>query len=306
VEGLSYLSPQDLKHEVQAWLASFAPLVMSGEAPTEEQVMKRLGLILDLRQRGGQLRLRLGDLGYEEQELATTFRRAVEQLPSLEEDTRRLLGLLKPGDPRGLPDLDQLRARLDDREARQELGAPTHPFLGENDALVEDGSPSQPLQAVAQLAMSAGVLAFTTVHAVLMIGGMYAAFGPLALLLLAFYSIFFMAGMSLGASAITTGAKETITLHGRNLTIRRELGPIDTQKTVTLGPKSLPSIGRPQAFRSVKQGEMPQTALLMTDDQGREVSFGAGMTHEAKTVLRDRIIAYLRASDRAGHSLQQI
>ena len=293
VEGLSHLPPQELKNEVQAWLASFTPLVMNREAHTESEVMQRLGLILELKKNGPLLKMRLGDMGYEEQELADTFRRAWEQLPSLENDTRLLLGKIRPGDPRGLPDLDALQDRLDEREARQEIGAPTTVLP---DSVVEEtASPKQVAAAIAQLSMAGGVLAFTTFHMIAMIWGMSQAFGPLAFLLVFFYSIFYFGAFAMVSSAFKAGAEEKVKLNGRTLTITRTLGPIEQVKDFVIAPNSLPRIGRPNLVVSSKNGQMPQTAILLTEVTGKEVSFGMGMTHEMRERLRDKISTYLKA-----------
>ncbi len=280
---------------MQAWLASFTPLLMSEEVHTESEVMQRLGLILQLKKDGPLLKMRLGDMGYEEQELADTFRRAMEQLPSLEQDTRVLLGKVRPGDPRGIPDLDALQDRLDEREARQEIGVPTK--ILPDSVFEETASPKQMAAAIGQLFMAGGVLAFVTFHMIVMIWGMSQAFGPAAFLLVLFYSLFYMGAFAMVSSAFKAGAEEKIKLIGRTLTITRTLGPFETVKDFVIAPNSLPSIGKPSVLVSTKNGQMPQTAILLTDALGKEVSFGMGMTNEMRERLRDRITTYLRAQN---------
>lgn len=264
---------------------------MAQDHPTETEVMQRLGVILDLKKRSSFLKMRLGDMGHENWELADTFRRALDQLPSLEDDTRKLLGVLRPGDPRGLPDLDALQDRLGEREARQEIGVSTS--LEPGQTLQEIASPSQPGAAAGQLLFGAGMLAFVTFHAIMMIGGMYMAFGPLAFLLLAFYSIFYFAGFAMISSAYKAAAEEKITLNGRLLKIDRTLGPLATSKEHFIAPGSKPRIGRPNIAVSTRQQQIPQNAILLTDVDGKEVAIGMGMTHERREQLRDKIAAYL-------------
>lgn len=291
VEGLSHVPPHELRQEVQAWLASFTPLIMAQDHPTETEVMQRLGVILDLKKRSSFLKMRLGDMGHENWELADTFRRALEQLPSLEDDTRKLLGILKPGDPRGLPDLDALQDRLGEREARQEIGASTTPAPGQ--IFQETASPSQPGMGLGQMGMGLAMLAFVTFHAIAMIGGMTMAFGPVAFLLLGFYSIFYFAGFGILSSAFKAAAEEKITFTGRTLKVERTLGPISTSKEHFIAPGSKPRIGRPNIAISTKQQQIPQNAILLTDLDGKEVAIGMGMTHERREQLRDKISAYL-------------
>lgn len=295
VEGLSQVPPHELKQEVQAWLASFTPLVMVRDIQTETEVMQRLGLILDLKKRGPFLKLRLGDLGHEEWELSDTFRRAFDQLPSLEEDARRMLAVLRPGDPRGVPNLDDLQDRLGEREARQEIGADTLPQV--TDSLVEIASPQQPGNAMGQLTMALAVLGFVTFHAIAMIGGMWMAFGPAALFLLAFYSIFYFAGFATLSSAFKAGAEEKITLTGRTLEVSRTLGPFSTRRDYVIAANSMPRIGMPNVVVSTRRGQIPQTAILLTDLEGKEVAIGMGMTMEMREKLRDKIASYLKMQD---------
>lgn len=268
---------------------------MERDIQTETEVMQRLGLILDLKKRGPFLKLRLGDLGHDEWELSDTFRRALDQLPSLEEDTRKMLAVLRPGDPRGVPNLDALQDRLGEREARQEIGADTLPRA--TDSLVEIASPQQTGAAMGQLIMAVAVLGFVTFHAIAMIGGMWMAFGPAALFLLAFYSIFYFAGFATLSSAFKAGAEEKITLSGRTLVIVRTLGPISTRKDLVIAANSEPRIGLPNVVVSTRRGQIPQTAILLTDVEGREVAIGMGMTMEMRENLRDKIASYLKMQD---------
>lgn len=295
VDHLAFSTPEETRQEMQAWLASFAPLVMPGESPTETQVMQRLGTILDLRSRGAQLKTKAGDVALEYTELADTFRRAFDQLPSLEHDTRVLLGTLRPGDPRGVPNLDLLQERLDEREARQEIGAET--------SLVPEGrlemvtSPSQPAAGIAQMMMAAGMLCFVTFHMIMMIGGMMTAFGGFALLLLPFYGIFYAAAYGIANAAFKAAAEERVRLEGSRLVVVREWGPFSSTKEHDLDPGTLPRIGRPtMTMQSARSGYPLQTAVILTDAKGAEVAVGTGLTAEKKESLRDRLSAALKTA----------
>ncbi len=147
------------------------------------------------------------------------------------------------------------------------------------------------------MAFGVGILAFVTFHAIAMIGGMSMVFGPLAFLLLGFYSIFYFAGFGILTSAFKAAAEEKITLTGRVLRIDRTLGPFSTSKEHFIAPGSKPRIGRPNLAVTTRQQQIPQNAILMTDIGGKEVAIGMGMTHERKEQLRDKISAYLIRHD---------
>jgi uncharacterized membrane protein len=294
VEHLAFSTPEETRQEMQAWLASFSPLLMPSDAPTETQVMQRLGTILDLKSKGAQLKMKAGDLSFEYGELTDTFRRALDQLPSLEQDTRVLLGALRPGDPRGAPNLDLLQDRLDEREARQEIGADTARLPGGILEMVT--SPAQPAAGIAQAIMGVGMTCFVTLHMIMMIGGMFMAFGGFALLLLPFYGIFYAAAYGLFSSAFKAGAEESVRLEGSRLTVTRTLGPFSSTKEHVLDSATLPRIGRPAVnFQNKQASGMIQTAVILTDINAREVAIGHGLTAEKKESLRDKLSGVLKA-----------
>ena len=277
VEGLSHLPPQELKIEVQAWLASFNPLIMNREAHTESEVMQRLGLILELKKNGPLLKMRLGEIGDDQQELADTFSRAWEQLPSLENDTRLLLGEIRQADPRGLNDLD----------ARQAI---TPPPVRLPDAVIEEiSSPAQIPLAVCVLFFALGTLAFLTFHMTVFVSGMTQYFGSSGYLVILLYACFYLPTIALLFSAFEIGAEERITLSGRNLKISRKIGPISTSTLVKIALNSVPRIGRRNILLSGFGGILPRTSILLADVNGREVSFGTGTTPEMRERLRGMI-----------------
>ena len=104
---------EELRDQANAWLARFAPLVMSPSAGlTESEVRKRLESVERLKSEAGSLRPRLGSLRLEDADLANTVEQALRQLDSVEEELRRTLGKLVPGDPAGLVDLDAEAANI--------------------------------------------------------------------------------------------------------------------------------------------------------------------------------------------------
>lgn len=288
--------PSELKAQANAWVAQFAPLVLDDTTLTKYEVRQRLRLIDELRQTGPRLKERLASFeGSYDTQLSTTMENALSQIDSIETDLRKYLGRLAPGDPAGIVDLDTLQERLEERSARQELGVPTD--LEIPPVLQLKLSPGNLGAAIFVGLFGMGWTAFTTVHAVLMIGGMMHAFGWIALLLLLFYSIFFAAGFAMFGAAYNMAATEEIELDGRQLTVRKKLAGIVREKKYTLaeGKAGLARIEDIQNNGFRPQGSpRTTTAIVMTDIEGRDINFGAQASPAVRESTVERLNAYLK------------
>lgn len=93
-------------------------MVLDGQSLTATDVRTHLTKLEGLRERA--TILSDDDLVGQESELVETFGQAKGQLDSIENDLRKRLASLSPGDPKGMPDLDVIRDRLS-RARREEL-----------------------------------------------------------------------------------------------------------------------------------------------------------------------------------------
>lgn len=274
---------QDLESDMNAWVARFAPLVMPGDPPSIPELKEKLQEIDDLRVTGQILSSE--PVEALNSELVETFQQAQGQLDSIEADLRKRLARLAPGDPAGLADLDALQDRLAEREARQELGVPTEEELGGRlEMKLSEGSWAS--------AIGLGVFgfawtSFTTVHCILMVGGMSKAFGLAAFGLLGFYALFFLVGFGMLAAAFLALCKEEIVLEGRTLTVKRRFKGMEWKKTYTLLNGTPARLGAP----TVKSSESNSMAIIFTDTSGKEISVGSGLA----VAIRDRALAKINA-----------
>lgn len=280
------------RDRAQAWVAQFAPLLLDDETLDEAEIRRRLDLIGRLKENAAEVSEGLVALQHvDDHDLVQTFHRAHGQLDSLDVDLRKRLGRLRPGDPQSIADLDALQERLDERAARQEMGLPTDQEIPQ--ILEMRTAPGNPAGAAFLGIFGLGWNAFTTFHAVLMIGGMTKAFGWGALALLGFYAIFFFAGFAMLYGALNMASSENITLHGRNLKVTRKLGPWTRRKSYTLAAEGKASIGETDGLRGNNQP--PIKAVLLLDDADRPVALASNATPAVKERVRDRINAYLEA-----------
>ncbi|MCO5298099.1 MAG: hypothetical protein M9921_14720 [Fimbriimonadaceae bacterium] len=284
---------EEARDAANAWIARFAPLVMEDEVLTAPEVRARLATVEALRSDSGEVRRGLQVYGSDaDWELSSTLDRAIAQLDSVEEGFRKQLGLLAPGDPEGKANLERLNQRLTERSARQELGLQAEAEMPA--VLEEKTSPANWAAAGGIGLFGFGWTSFTTFHAVLMIGGMYSAFGIGALALLGFYAIFFAVGFAMLGAAVNAASDESIELDGRSLTVRRKLGWWVRKKHYSLGPEAKAEIGKVNAVKmGAGNSNSVMPAIVIPDAQGRPVSFGSGKTVEQRKALRDRINAYL-------------
>lgn len=281
---------------MNAWVARFAPLVMHDESVTEPEIRTRIAALTRLRAEAPLLRMKLGDLSSpDDQTLADTFESAARQLDSLESDLRTALGKFAPGDPESRPDLDALRDRLAEREARQEVGAPTSVVP---DVLKLRMSGGNVAAAVGGGVVGLGILGFIVVHAVLMIGGMMRAFGPLAFLLLGFYAIFLVGIGSMLKSAVNRAATEDIELSGRTLRVIRTLAGVPWVHTYVLAPGSRATSAEKMVQSTARHSiPTPVDVVELMDVSGRAVHIGEHSLEQQREDAVERINAYLKLQD---------
>ncbi|MBX3118622.1 MAG: hypothetical protein KF784_06125 [Fimbriimonadaceae bacterium] len=291
----------DITNQAQAWVAEFAPLVMDDTPLTEREVHERLDILERLRDSGPKIQTRLNAAdNYEHSRLASTMEHAISQIDSIETDLRKRLARLSPGDPEGIVDLNTLQERLEQRSAKLEMGVPTD--LEIPPVLKLKLSPGNIGGALFIGLFGLGWTAFTTFHAVLMIGGMLTAFGWPALFMLLFYSIFFAAGFAMFAAAYNAAANEEIELDGYELTIRKTLFGIKREKKYRL-----PQDAKAECVAKIMEVEnegfrqsnsrKTVTAIVMTDDQDRQITFGAAASQRTREKTVEHLNAYLSAQE---------
>ncbi len=293
-----------MNHEVQeeqardamrAWLAEFAPLVMDQSQRSATEIRQELALIERLQGRTSELDHSKGLLTrMDDSELIRTYNQAREQVRTIERDLRRRLATLAPGDPNSEPDYDALQERLAETAAQIEVGVPT--FSANPDRLELLSSPSQVMAGVGMAIFGLGWTAFTTLHAVFMIGGMMQAMGLLALAMLGFYAIFWAVGVGMFVSAFHKAAQETITLEGDELTVTKTLGPLRQVKRHRINPKVEVRIGTTeQAFtpRNRRSSPIRVAAIIFTSDGGRPVAVATGTTDANRELMLRQIQAHL-------------
>lgn len=294
-----YHDEHELRERAKGWIAEFAPYLDTIESFEASELRERLKTLEELKREGQELLPLLPQLwNFDDVAIADTLRSAVEQLPSIESELRRHLSLVSPGDPLGEVNLDVLQEKLSERQARQELGLENSqpvPIV-----LEEVSSPPNPSVGTTIGIFGLGWTLFTTFHCIMMVGGMFKAFGPLALLLLAFYSMFFMVGYTTLRTAYLAFSAESIQLDRRTLTITRKAGPFVSEKIIELAPDTIPAIestspSNSNSYRGVmsagRQGLNEQ--IKMTDDHGKEVSIAGFATRESREKLCKKISQYL-------------
>jgi hypothetical protein len=298
---MSQQSESHEEHEVREhakrWIARFAPLLDKVDTLEVAELHQKLTMLQQLREEGATLLPLLPTLwSFDDFEIVDAVNSASQQIPSIESELRRQLSLVSPGDPLGEVNLEALQEKLSEREARQELGLDNSqpvPFV-----LEEVSSPPNPSTGTAIGLFGLGWTLFTTFHCIMMVGGMFKAFGPIAFLLLAFYSFFFMVGYTTLRTAFLAFSAESIQLDRRTLTVTRKTGPFVSEKVIELAPDTIPaieSVSNSNAYRGVmsssRQGSNEQ--IKMTDVHGNEVSIAGFATRESREKLCKKISQYL-------------
>ncbi len=300
--GTGFSWQQDDPHEeANAWVAKFAPLVMAdGAILGAADIRSRLDLVAQLRAAAPAIQQKLAPSGGQPDELSSTLGQAAGQLDSIESDLRKRLALLAPGDPAGIVNLDAIQEKLHEREARQELGAPTDTT---QPPVLELQTASGNFASAAFMGVfSLAWLSFTTVHATLMIGGMVKTVGYMGLGLLGFYALFYLAGLAMAYSALNAASSENIVLSGNQLSVIRRLGswvrtkryvlPKDARAEVTYTGNS--------TYTGYNSSQRMTEAIVLGDVGGKQINLGTNGNHVQRTSACEKINAYL-AADAAAH-----
>lgn len=281
-----------LRQEAEIWVARLAPLLEEDPAATESELRERIARVEELRRTLPDVFLLKASVEDSDRRLVETVERAARHLPVLEETLRRRLALLAPGDSESRVDLERIQDKLAQLEALQELGL--KPEVVPAGPLEMKTSPGN-LGGGAFLALfGLGWTAFTTVHALFMIGGMWRAFGPFALALLLFYGIFWAVGLGMLGLALATASEESIRLDGSTLTVRRRLGPFRQERTYLVDVRRAARVERVSgaATEGVRQSGW-RKAVVLTDTEGRPIVLAAGTTSAQRDEVVRRLNAYL-------------
>lgn len=147
------------------------------------------------------------------------------------------------------------------------------------------------------LLFSLGWNSFTTVHALLFIGGFWRAIGPLALAFLLFYSIFWAVGLAMAWGAFLAACQETITLEGRRLTLRRRLLGYTWKREYTLAPGAEARLVEPALHLKSRPNNVPGNGkdVAVTDETGKEIRFASGRPQYEQEQLVRKLNEYLSA-----------
>ncbi|MBX3096835.1 MAG: hypothetical protein KF812_08235, partial [Fimbriimonadaceae bacterium] len=278
---------------MRSWVARFAPLVMDAPAGASE-TRERLRLVEELRgESSGVDEAKSILLTMEDADLVRTYGQARSQLASIERDLRRRLAEDAPGDPESEPAYDALQDRLAETAARIEMGVDTYANAGEPLEIVT--SPANWTAGGGMLIFGLGWNAFTTFHATLMIGGMWAAFGPGALALLLFYAIFWSVGIGMLVAAFFQAASEKVRFDGNTLEVEYRLGPFRWSKRHTVNPR-LPVITgqvEDKGMRPKGSGPRIMPCLILTDDQGRPIHVARSVSPARRDELCRQFNQYL-------------
>lgn len=284
------------RRQLNSWLARFTPLVMQSDPNDvidESNIQRRLQVLHSLKQESPVLHQISPDFANpDDQELVSTFQKAAKQLESIEEDLRVQLARFKPGDPEGIVDLEMLQNRLAEREAKQEIGAPTE--LSVPEVLEMQTQSPNTTKATGLGCMATGVTAFTLVHATFMIGGMFKAFGFPALALVFFYAIFWFVCYKMFQAAKVAASNEKIELNGDQLTITQTFmgNPSRVVHQINL---SVPSVvTQSQSFSGNQRGAAPMMAVMLTDIDGKPIEIAHNAPAPLQQQIVERINAYMK------------
>lgn len=294
---LSPLLNREAKESAHRWLARFAPLLDGVEGLGTQESRGRLEGIPALRAEGQAALQRLeSQVSQADLNLLETLRSSLVELDAVEADLRRRLGLLAPGDPEGQIDLAALQAKLAENAARREVTS-----WGTQDSLLParlelQTSPPNWAAAAMMGLFSLGWNSFTTIHAVLFIGGFWRAIGPFALFFLLFYSMFWAVGAAMAWGAFLAACQEEIGLEGRRLLLTRKLFGYTWKREYTLMEGTRARLLDPVMKSRQAGAAIHQKDVAVTDEQGKEVRFASGRPREEQQRLILRLNEYLAAS----------
>lgn len=274
-----------VRARADAWLERHKPLLGGVKSLGLDDVQASLSLVHQLQEDAPKILAELRAVADPVQDAARTLSVAesLTRLETVEDDLRARLTDLDPASPDALTDTPERAAIA--REARSR-------------AAVErrlERMASTPLELVlsepnrAEAASTGGFAifwnVFTFLHGAAMIGGFWAAFGPIALALLLFYSIFIGVGIAVAKAALDALTMETLRLDNNFLAITKSRGRMHKVNLITLGPKSQVN----NASRPVKRKGQSNKEFSIVDAEGKEHRFGARIPDGKREELRHRI-----------------
>lgn len=283
-------SNADALENADRWLAIFAPMLEFDQAGTAKEMERRIKLLRQLRSNSPEIQRDLSssdELGAADRLDVVT--KATQQLDSIEDEYQKRLAVEQPGHALSMANLDALKDKLAENAARMEVGAENlSPFEGHLEVETAKGS----LAAAAGVGIFAtGWLSFTTLHAVLMIGGMARAIGWGALALLAFYAIFYFAGFAMAYGAFIAGSNETVSIDGTRLVWLRKWGPIRMRREYELDPTQRAQIGKAQLGNS--NNKAGTAVVQLVDAAGKTINIGAGSNLQQLQKIQQQLNGYL-------------
>lgn len=272
------------------WLAIFAPMLEFDQAGTAKEMERRIKLLRQLRSNSAEVQRALSsseEVGAADRLDVVT--KATQQLDSIEDEYQKRLAVEQPGHALSMANLDALKDKLAENAARMEVGADIlTPFEGHLEIETAKGS----LAAAAGVGIFAtGWLSFTTLHAVLMVGGMARAIGWGALALLAFYAIFYFAGFAMAYGAFIAGSNETVLIDGTRLVWLRKWGPIRMRREYELDATQRAQIGKAQLGNS--NNKAGTAVVQLVDAAGKTINIGAGSNLQQLQKIQQQLNGYL-------------
>jgi hypothetical protein len=283
---------EELKQEVESWIASFAPLLMEDGELTSSEIQDRLEDIRQLRRSGGVLNMRSGSLRAPEYaELLETFEDAWARIDPLEKQTKEALARLKA-------DTGAQAVNLVDTEVeRTPTVEPSEPapkrFDFPGGILREVVSRPSSSKAAGLGCFAIFWNGFTLIHMFFMIRGMYESFGAVAFLLLLFYAIFLLVGAAVAHSAILALSTQSIVISGRKLTRTRVVLGWKSTKSWVINPGS-PAIMASPTSPVMKSGtNQREKEIALKSAEGERIFLGAPVFESDQKVLIEKINAYL-------------
>jgi hypothetical protein len=284
---------REAKQRAGQWLSRFLPLLDDPRTLDAPECRSRLETAAELREEGRDVLDSLTRAGLGDDAPTSLFREALAELDHAEEEIRKRLGAITPGDHEGIADLEMVRRRLAEAAARREVRE-TAGWQWSESGLELTSSHANPAAAAGLGIFSLGWLGFTTFHAVMMIGGMARVFGLLSLFLLAFYAIFFMAGFAMAYGAFRAAAEEKLALRGRTLTLTRRLCGRSWERRYRLGPNSRARLVNQRFGSSSSEGsQQPLQEIEIRDEDGRGIRFGTLESRDEYEELVRQINSYL-------------
>jgi hypothetical protein len=283
---------REARDSAQRWLARFSPLLDEPETMRADECRRRLERLQGLRSDSQQVLFSLqSQAGTDYVELLTTLRQAVDELDERESELRRRIAALAPGDAEGEVDLQQIRSRIAQAEARREVEQVTGSRLETPSRFEIMTSPGNLAGGAFMGIFCLGWMSFTTLHAAMMIWEMgHSSIGWGALFMLLFYAIFWAAGFGIGAGAWKTASKEHATFDGRTLTVTHALFGKEWKKSYELATDAQAYVTQ----ANFKQNNVPSWELALTDADGKEIRLGSGRQMFELQQKAEKINAFLR------------